>query len=168
MRFTSKYDEDFEEHLEYFVEMCNDNNVPEYDRIYFFQFSLRHGSLQHYKRIVDIKSRLEDVCHNCCSRYAPDTKKEQISSRLRSLTINYWRNYAGDDDHVPLYALLERINSLIPMAKDKDRDKESLIFLKGGRIRHVVGDTGYRAPRKRPFVSITRRCPKVVSDRSWE
>lgn len=127
VRFTGKYNEDFEEHLEDFVDMCNDYDVPESDRIYFLKFSLRHGARQHYKRIVTDKSRFEEVCRLFRSRYAADTKKEQISSRLRSLTINDCRTEDGDD-HAALDSLLERINALIPMAQERDRDEESLVF----------------------------------------
>lgn len=51
--FKGKYDEDLEEHLEYFMDMCNDHEVHEVDRLYFWKCLLRHGVRQYYKRVVN-------------------------------------------------------------------------------------------------------------------
>lgn len=78
VRFTVKYDQDFEEHLEEFIYMCNNYDVLEVNRIYFLKFSLRHGARKYYKRVINDRSRFAEIFKIFRDRYAADTKKANL------------------------------------------------------------------------------------------
>lgn len=42
--------------------MCNNFDVPDMDRIYFFKFTLFLGARQLYKQVVNESSCFADVC----------------------------------------------------------------------------------------------------------
>lgn len=56
------YQEDFKEHLEDFVDISNDYDVPVKDRTYFLKIYLLHGARQYLKLVVTERSKLENFC----------------------------------------------------------------------------------------------------------
>lgn len=79
---------------------------------------------------MNYRTRFDELCQLFRLRYAAE-KKKQISELLRPLTIDYCREGEDEDDQSYLDTVLERINTLMPMAKDRDRDEDSLkYFLK--------------------------------------
>lgn len=120
------YGEDFENNP-YFTDMCNEFDVSEMDRVHFFKFSLFLAARQHYKRVVNYLSSFADVCHTFRYIYAVDTTKKQISTRLRNLSIDYFRGVYDEVEQTSLDALLRRINAILHMSNNRYRDDVSLI-----------------------------------------
>lgn len=105
------------------LRLCADYDVPDADLVYFLNYTLKADEHQLYDGLNKNNTSCSTIDSQFKDHYASLSKQREISDILTHITIYYCRMLDDDDDRDPLERLITKMNSLIQMAKEDDRDE---------------------------------------------
>lgn len=102
---------------------------------YFLRYSLKGNERQYYNQLVLEKQTWRQMMKGLEQQYASENNNEEIRSRLTHVRINDCRGQDTTEDHEALDRFVEKLNSLTPMAKNKDQDEGAKVsYLKNAAM----------------------------------
>lgn len=130
--FPGSFESNWFINLDDYEEICANWDMHDEDKVSFFGFSLANeADARHFHDAVVFRSKQnqsiikwKSIVEGFESKSASKTKKAEINSRLKTVTIDDFKQ-DEEDEYDALYRLTKRINQLAPIVRQEDRDDDS-------------------------------------------